>query len=181
MSSHPLFRRALRAAVLSVTAVAGVLVAPLSTTPAHAAVGDLSCTAVYQITFSPALRGAGSSSTASGVVSLSNCLSLNGRYTALRAGTMTGMGPATNGLGLPCAFLSAQFQFRIDWTNGQHSDLNALINDDPLTGALGFNGTVTDGALKGDSVFAIGPFVPNLDCLLNGLTSMTGANQKVFS
>jgi hypothetical protein len=64
---------------------------------------------------------------------------------------------------------------------GQRSELRATVNSNPLAGPLGFNGVVTSGLLAGEKVTALGPFLPNADCLLNGLTSITGINQKLFS
>ena len=162
--------------------VAGALIVPFSIAPALATTGDLTCTAVFQINFSPALTVANTTSKASAVVGLSNCVSLNGRFSGLKAATMTGSGPATSGLGAPCSLLvTIPFKFHIDWSNGQHSDLSATVNSNPLAGSIGFNGVVTGGVLSGDNVNALGPVVPNVDCLLNGLTSLIGANQKVFS
>ena len=166
--------------ILAVTA--GALLVPLRVAPAQAAVGDLTCTAVWQIDFSPALTTSHTTSNASMVVGLSNCMSLNGHYSKLKAGTITGSGPAQSLGGLPCSLvLTIQFKLHINWTDGQQSELNATVNSDPSAGTLGFNGRVTGGVLAGDSVTALGPFVPNADCLLNGLTSLVGTNQKLFS
>jgi hypothetical protein len=78
--------------------------------------------------------------------------------------------------------LTVSYTFQIQWApGGQAGVMQATVNSNPLAGTLGFTGVVTSGPLKGDKVYAIGPFVPNLDCLLSGLTSLTGANQKVFS
>jgi len=164
------------------TLLAGALVGPLAAAPAEAAVGDLTCTAVYQIDFHPALTPVHTTSQATIVLGLSNCLSLNGRYSSIRAATSTGAGTATSVGLVPCSLVvTIPFTFTINWSNGQQGTMSALVNDNPFTGQLGFNGTVTSGPLSGDKVFAIGPFVPNADCLLRGLTSLVGTNQKVFS
>ena len=161
---------------------AGALVAPLSVAPAQAATGDLTCTAIWQIDFSPALTASQTTSNASMVVGLSNCVSLNGAFRNLKAGTMTGSGPAQSLGVVNCdPLLTIELSLQISWTDGQQSKLTATVNSNPLAGTVGFNGLVNGGVLKGDSVFAAGPFVPNADCLLKGLSSIEGTNQKVFS
>lgn len=172
----------LRYALLIVVMAAGTVLVPLTASPAHAAVGDLTCTAVFQIDFSPALRGS-QTSQATIALGLSNCLSLNGKYSRLRAATATGSGTATAVGVVPCSLVLTikQLQISVTWSTGEQSTISASVNDDPYKGQLGFNGMVTSGPPYQDSVFAIGPFVPNLDCAVRGLTSIVGTNQKVFS
>ena len=180
MLTRSLCARSLRG-VMAAALLTGALAASVSAAPAEAAVGDLTCTAVYQIDFRPALTPFNTKSQATIVLGLSNCLSLNGRYTSLRAATSTGAGTATSVGLVPCSLvITIPFQFQINWSNGDQSTMSALVNDNPFTGQLGFNGSVTSGPLAGDKVFAIGPFLPNADCLLHGLTSLVGTNQKVF-
>jgi hypothetical protein len=174
-----LYPRALKRAAIVATSILALTVG--TAVPSQAAVGDLTCTALFQMNFRPALKGATTASNSSIEVGLSNCLSLNGRYSDLSSGLMTGSGPATSLPGIPCSLvLTVNYKLKVDWSNGQTSKVDAEVNSNPLDGTIGFKGVVTGGPLTGDKIYAAGPVVPNADCLLRGLTSLVGVNQKLF-
>src|SRR5579859_1283076 len=104
--------------VVMLAVAASMLLVPLTAAPAEAAIGDLTCTTVFQIDVRPALTALNTKGNASIVVGLSNCLSLNGRYSPLKAGLMTGSGPAQSLGGVPCnLLLTIAFTLQISWAN----------------------------------------------------------------
>jgi hypothetical protein len=174
-----------RRTLATLAVLGGGVGALLSGGSAQAAAGDLVCTATAQINFTPALTVFNTSAKASASGGLVSCLSPNGRYPNLRSAAITGSGTATSAGGLnPCSLLvTIDLNATAGWSpTGQKSKAIFTVNTDLAAGSATFGGSVSSGPLAGDSVTPVGAVVvPNADCLLNGLKSLTlTPNEAVF-
>jgi hypothetical protein len=163
--------------------LAAVVAGPLAAHPAHAAVGDLTCLANFQINFSSPLTATNTTADASINGGLTNCTSPNGKYPNLKSGNFTGKGTATSSGG-PCDLIltiNLPKNTAVWSPTGEHSVAAGTVSTNPSSGTLGINAVVTNGALKGDSITGVGEANPNVDCAVNGLTSLSSVNQAIFS
>jgi len=143
---------------------------------AQAATGDLTCEGSGQLNLSPALTATNHNAIVSLTAGLVNCTSVNGRYPQLRSDAAIGTGTATSAPGVnPCGLLvSLATSDRVTWSpTGEHSTSTALLNTDPSNGTVAISSHFTGGVLAGDSGTFVATATPNLDCALNGLTSLT--------
>ncbi|MFF2195883.1 hypothetical protein [Streptomyces sp. NPDC058157] len=159
------------AAVLAPAAFCAALIPA----PAHAAVGDLTCTldSAY-LTFDPPLK-AGHTANVTGYANLTGCVSLTGHNDLTRATiTATGLTSAAPGVN-PCnLIMEIPVSGQVQWSNGQTSDLDARLSTDPAKPPIGITIDLNSGPLAGDHAAAVVPApIPNLDCLLNGLQTLT--------
>ncbi|MBP2472753.1 hypothetical protein JOF53_001625 [Crossiella equi] len=168
------FRTRTAAVVLAVaTLFSSAVAAP---PPAQAALGDLTCAldAAY-LTFTPPLK-AGQSSTITGYANLTGCLSLTG-YSRLTRATIEATGTVTAAPGVnPCGLiLDMPLTGQVAWNTGETSDITALLSTQlsQLPVLVGIE--VTSGPLAGDTAnnTIVPAPVPNLDCLVNGLQTLT--------
>jgi hypothetical protein len=158
-----------------VAALASLFAAVGPATPAHAAVGDLTCNVNVQLSFSPALTLTQTTTNVTGVANVVNCISLDGAYPDLTAGTVTNaVGTATSLAGVPCSLLiTITGTATIDWTDGQQTTFDFTVNTNPLNGLVSLMTTQTSGPLAGTISETVGAANPNLDCVLTGLTSLS--------
>jgi hypothetical protein len=143
--------------------------------PAYATVGDLTCNVNVQLSFSPALTLTQTTTSVTGVANVVNCVSLDGAYPDLTAGTVTNaVGSAKSLGGSPCSLLlTITGTATIDWTDGQKTTFDFTVNTNPLNGLVSLMTAQTSGPLTGTSSETVGAANPNLDCLLTGLTSIS--------
>lgn len=171
---------------LSITALLALLsfVTLVSGPPARAAVGDLNCTVSLVFTFSPPLTLTRTTTSAQASAQVSACFSPNGLFSSLTSGTVLANATATSQGGTPCnLLLTITGTGAITWNTGQISDYSFTISTNPLQGTITVSATVTSGPLAGDAVTLLPVEVnPNLDCALNGLSSLTSvAAEAVYS
>ncbi|MGW2370572.1 hypothetical protein ACWCZ5_34365 [Streptomyces sp. NPDC001667] len=168
---------------LVIAAVAALGLALTGQFPAHAATGDLTCTAQAQVNFSPPLV-AGGTSTGDVDAVLDNCTSPNGSFSRLTSAEALGSATVSAAPGVnPCSLrLTLNATLKATWQNGQHSDIAAELTTDPTLGTAGLTATVTGGQLAGDSITpVIVEINPNPDCATNGLKSLTTTTaQAIF-
>lgn len=167
----------------TVVILVGAFAGPLGTAPAHAATGDLVCTTNIQINFTPPLTATNTTAQASATAGLVLCSSPNGSYPDLASATATSSGTATSAGGFPCSLLlTMELKFSATWSpTGQQSEGTFTINTDPSGGTVTFSGVVTNGVLAGDSVTLVGLVLPNADCAVKGLSSLTLAPSLVIA
>ena len=156
-------------------AIVTLLAAAVPTAPAYAGVGDLTCNVNVQLSFSPALTLTQTNTNVTGVASVVNCISLDGEYSDLTAGTVTNaVGTAKSLGGAPCSLLlTITGTATIDWTDGQETTFDFTVNTNPLNGLVALMTTQTSGPLAGTISETVGAANPNLDCVLAGLTSIS--------
>ena len=142
-----------------------------ATVPAHAAVGDLTCTSNAQVNFSPPLTATQTTASTTDTAALSSCTSANGRFSELQSATVQATGPATSLGGVPCnLLLTVTGTGSITWNTGDKSKLTFDINTNPTNGTLSLSATITSGPLKGDTSTSVPAIAhPNPDCAINGL------------
>jgi hypothetical protein len=143
-------------------------------TQARAATPDLTCTfGSGSLSFNEPLQ-AGGGAYFTGSANLSGCHSSDG-YSDLTQGPVSIYGtayaaPGTN----PCSvILNMQLTAWISWSDGQYTEFTATFSTNPADPPLGLGVKVILGPLAGDTAFAIPVVLPNLDCLLVGLDSLT--------
>ncbi|MFF3225793.1 hypothetical protein ACFYV7_23555 [Nocardia suismassiliense] len=176
-------RRIRTMSMLAAAAPLAAALAVLPAAPAQAADGDLSCSATLNLTLEPPLRAGGSAKVSiSG--DLTNCISRNGKYTALRSGKLTAAGDATATAGgfNPCGLLvTAKGNGTIAWVSGGDSSLAWRISPDPITG-ITFSANVTAGQLNGDAITVVPSSAqPNQGCRTNGLSTLAVTAQVSFA
>jgi len=162
--------------------VGGALALAFSVPTAPAATGDLVCTVAGQFEFSPPLTATNHTAALTETASVFACNSPNGQHSDIKSGLAEGTGTATSAAGLnPCsALLTIDINVKVRWEpNAGQSRAVFHINTNP-SGPVTITGTVTSGVLKGDSVTFIGALVPNADCALNGLSSLTFEGEDVI-
>ncbi|HWD71359.1 MAG TPA: hypothetical protein VG779_02425 [Actinomycetota bacterium] len=157
-------------------AIAAALAVPFNDGPAQAATGDLACTFAAQVNFTPALTPTNTTAKASVTAGLINCISLNGMHSDLKSATWTVSGiataaPAPN----PCSLLltiAATGPFI--WSpTGEQSPSTATLNTNLSAGPITIRVDATKGVLAGDTGTVVALPLPNVDCAVNGLTSLT--------
>jgi hypothetical protein len=165
----------LRTVLTVILGVAMVVVAPV---PALGTLGDLACTASAQANFTPPPSGGGAVDVDI-TGSLANCASLDGQWSNLRSGVITGTGQATAQSGVPCSLLlTITGTATITWSppGSPDSQIDIRFNTNPLAGTVTITVTVTEGPLTGDALVPIIVQVsPNLDCAITGLTTLSTA------
>ncbi|GHI07695.1 hypothetical protein AQI88_25600 [Streptomyces cellostaticus] len=146
---------------------------------AHAAVGDLNCTAEGALAFVPPLTSnAGVKVNAS--AELSKCASANG--SRITSGTAGATGSATAGSGAPCALLfTASGTGTYNWNTGEKSRFSFTVNTDPTKGTVTLSAKVTSGPFKGDMSTFAGAATPNADCAGKGLSKLTVRGTDLFA
>ncbi|MGK5531036.1 hypothetical protein [Streptomyces sp. URMC 129] len=152
-------------ALVALTALTGTWLGAPGGAPAHAALGDLVCTANFQGNFSPPLTAQQTTADIESPAGFVNRLSPNGRYPALQSG----VGHAS-GTGV------------FEGNTGQDSESDGTIVTDPAEGTLTLSAVITSGPLAGDALSAL-PFEadPNPDRATAGLKSLASAAAQVFS
>lgn len=166
---------------LSRTLAAVLLCGPLPMTvataaPAQATVGDLTCNVNVQLNFSPPLTPTQTTSRAVAVANVVNCISPNGAYSYLKSGSVNDATATITSLGgAPCnLLLTITGRATIDWSpSGQHTTFDFTVNTNPTNGSITLMTTQTSGPLTGDISQTVGAANPNLDCAINGLTSLS--------
>jgi len=148
--------------------------AALGAAPAHAATPDLTCSfgSAY-LTFGAPLQ-AGQTTDFAGYANVTGCTSGDG-YSNLTGGPAEFFGTVTAAPGInPCSvILDLKFTGDIYWPNGQTTALAGTFSTNPADQPLGIGVKVTSGPLAGDTASALPVVVPNLDCLLVGLSSLS--------
>ncbi|WKX71909.1 hypothetical protein [Streptomyces sp. XD-27] len=160
------------------TLAAASLVLPAAS--AHAAAGDLTCTASAELNFDPPLSGPNASAEVDASAEFSNCTSANGHYTMASA-TVSATGSATADSGTPCSLLfTATGTGTIAWNTGERSGYTWTVNTDPERGTITVSAEITRGPLRGDTVTAVPVAAhPNTDCAASGLSRLTLAAAEV--
>jgi hypothetical protein len=160
--------------ILLALALAAFGFATVGASQARAATPDLTCTfGSGYLSFNEPLQ-AGGGAYFTGSANLSGCHSSDG-YSDLTQGPVSIYGtayaaPGTN----PCSvILDIQLTAWISWSDGQSTELNATISTNPADPPLGLGVKVTQGPLSGDTASALPVVLPNLDCLLVGLDSLS--------
>jgi hypothetical protein len=155
-------------------ALAALCFGTVGTTQARAATPDLTCTfGSGSLSFNEPLQ-AGGGAYFTGSANLSGCYSSDG-YSDLTQGPVSISGtayaaPGTN----PCSvILDIQLTAWIAWSDGQYTEITATLSTNPADPPLGIGVKVILGPLAGDTAVAIPVVLPNLDCLLVGLDSVT--------
>lgn len=152
--------------------------------PARAAVGDLTCTVSLVFTFSPPLTTTRTTTSAQASAQVADCISPNGHFSSLTSGTVQANATATSQGGIPCnLLLTISGTGAITWNTGQTSGYSFTISTNPIQGTITVSATVTSGPMAGDVVTLLPVEVnPNLDCAVNGLSSLTSvAAEAVYS
>jgi hypothetical protein len=148
--------------------------AALGAVPAHAATPDLTCSfnSAYLLFGSP--LQAGGQANVYGTGALSGCTSSDG-YGSLAGGPVEFLGTATAAPGVdPCSLvLDIQGTAYVNWSGGGTSVLDVTVSTNPADPPLGIGVKVTSGPLDGDTASVVPVLVPNLDCPLVGLDSLT--------
>jgi hypothetical protein len=160
--------------VLLALSVATLGLATVGSSQARADTTDLTCTfGSGYLAFGQPLQ-AGGSADFTGSANLSGCYSGDG-YSALTQGPVGFGGEATAAPGTnPCSvILDIRLTAVIEWPDGQLSQVSATISTNPADPPLGLSATVTQGPLAGDTASAVPVVLPNLDCPLVGLDSLT--------
>lgn len=171
---------------LSTTALLVLLsfVTLVSGPQARAAAGDLTCTVSLAFTFSPPLTTTTTTTSAQASAQVSDCISPNGNFSSLASATVQANATATSQGGVPCdVLLTISGAGTLTWNTGQTSGYSFTISTNPIQGTITVSATVTSGPLAGDAVTLL-PIEanPNLDCAVNGLSSLTSvAAQAVYS
>jgi len=146
----------------------------LGAAPAHAATPDLTCTfgSAYLSLDSP--LQAGQSAYFQGYANLTGCTSSDG-YSNLTQAPVAFSGIATAAPGTnPCALiLDLKFTGGIYWPDGEITGLAGSLSTNPADPPLGLSLKPTSGPLAGDTAAALPVVVPNLNCLLAGLNSLS--------
>lgn len=151
------------------------------TAPAHAAVGDLTCTGNFQFDFAPALTATTTEADATVGGGLVNCQSPNGSYTRLKSGVRTGDGTATRDTGENCLpVMTITEKAKLVWNTGEVSKFDITVNTDPAAGRITISARFTSGPLAGDTANAYPVVHPNADCETAGLTQLTSEALQVF-
>lgn len=150
-----------------------VAVSPCGIGTAYASTGDLACSANSQLNFTPPLTASNLSAQAFLTKGFVGCLSLDGKYSSLRSAYGAGTGTVSSA-GVPCTpLLSLTLYGVITWSpTGEQSAFIEVIQTNPRSGQLVAYETVMSGPLAGDYVTFAGAVTPNLDCSLNGLSSL---------
>ncbi|MFF4410184.1 hypothetical protein [Streptomyces sp. NPDC001404] len=163
-------------------AVAGLAIPAAS--PAHAAVGDLTCTAAATVNLSPALTPGGSTTISSVNGVFDNCVSANGKFSRLaNAGVENASGTASapSAPGQCPALFTIKGGATLVWNTGERSTLKFVLSTNPGGGTATLNITVTNGPLEDDTIAPVVVQInPNLDCVTNGLKSITTHETQVF-
>jgi hypothetical protein len=162
-------------AVGVVVTVIGVLTQVVGVGTAQAAVGDSTCTATIRISFAPPLTAGNTTANVSLAANLSSCTSVNGAFSRLNSGTVTATGTATSQGLSPCnLLLTIHARATFTWNTGETSRGDVTISTDPLHGGVGTAIVqVTSGPLVGDTGTHVAAIIPNVDCLLAGLRTLT--------
>lgn len=164
-------------------AIAAGVVGPFSAAPAQAATGDLTCPFAGQVNFTPALTATNTTAKASLRIAVFNCISLNGTHSDLTSATWTASGTVTAAPGLnPCSLL---LKFVVTgpviWSPAdEQSTFTGTFNTNPSAGPITIKADVTKGVLAGDTASAALLPIPNVDCLVNGLSGLTAVTGLVF-
>ena len=183
--TRPFGRRSFRIVqCLGVTlAVAAALAAPLNNAPAQAAAGDLLCVFAAQANFTPPLTATNHSARASATLGLVGCMSPNGMYSDLKSATWTASGTATAAPGPnPCSLLlRLVVTGPAIWSpTGEQSTFTGTFNTNLSAGPIKIGVDVTKGVLAGETGPAVPVPIPNLECAINGLTSLTAFPGLIF-
>ena len=161
-----------RAAALATVAAAGLL-GPAG--PARALTVDMTCSAAFELDFTPPLTATQTTSTAVGRAGIVGCLPLTVRAAGLQSAAVTATGQVTSSGLAPCnLLLTITGTGRFLWNTGQQSHFVFTINTDPTAGTITLSATITSGRLAGDTITAVPVLAhPNVDCAVTGLTRLT--------
>ena len=185
-ANHPSGRSAFRIVqcLVATLAISAALAGPFNNAPAQAATADLTCTFAGRANFAPALTATNTKANASITFGLVNCLSPDGMHPDLKSAIFTGSGTATAAPGInPCSLLlTIVATGPLIWSpTGEHSTFSGTFNTSLSAGPIAITAEVTKGVLAGDTGPIIALPLPNADCLVNGLTSLTAVGQFFFN
>ncbi|MFF4410183.1 hypothetical protein [Streptomyces sp. NPDC001404] len=184
MTPHLIRSRALirKAGVLAASGALAAASLAVTTAPAHAATGDLTCMTAAVLSFSPALTPGGSATMSANALAR-NCKSLNDRFPKLNNAVITASGKATAqkpGVDQCPVLLTSTGTGTFKWNTGATSTFSFTINTNPDK-TITISAKVTSGPLNGDTVNADpATATVNTDCATNGLKTLTTDVQLVF-